>query len=122
MSWGELSKPDVCYCQQSQMTDIIKLAYNQNTNVGARVEDIDSVGGVYVELNSALTANTVQLLTSGTWTLYKPPGTEAFIELDVRSQLENRMNLKDIFIIWKARGCLICDWLPQNGMISGAHN
>ena len=120
MAWGEQSKPDVCYAPQGAMTDIIKLAYNQNTSVGSRVEDIDNVGGVFVELNDAIQGNRVYLLSSKTWSYYYPEGCESVIELDIRSELEKRMNPKDTVIIWRARGSQICDWAPQNGIITTA--
>jgi len=119
-TWGENTAPDFWFSNQAALTDIVKLAYAQNTNIGAEVQNINSVGGVFTILNSAIQGNRVYALRSDTWRYYKPPGVRSMVELDIRSQLEKRMNLKDTIFIWKARGCQVCEWCPQNGLITDA--
>lgn len=110
----------VCYTTRASYVDIIQLAYNQNTNVGAEVKDIVSVGGVVPHINDTQDANTVYLLKPDTWKLYTPPGRKGFIELDVRDNLEERINKKDSVAVMTAKGCLVNMFPPQNGVITSA--
>lgn len=108
----------VCYTTRASYVDIINLAYNQNTNVGIEVKDIISVGGVVPHVNDAQDANTVYLLKPDTWKLYIPPGRRRFIEIEVRDNLEDRVNKKDSVLLMTAKGCPVCKFPPQNGVIT----
>lgn len=115
-----MTKGFVCYTTRASYVDIINLAYNQNTNVGAEVKDIVMVGGVVPHVNDAQDANTVYLLKPDTWKLFTPPGRRRFIELDVRTEFDERMNPKDTVAILSAKGCLVNMFPPQNGVITSA--
>lgn len=110
----------IAYTTRNSYVDIVNLAYNQNTSLGVEIKDIVSVGGVVPQVNDAQDANTVYLLKPDTWKLYTPPGRRRFIELDVRDELDDRMNRKDTVAILSAKGCLVCEFPPQNGVITSA--
>lgn len=109
----------ICYTTAASWVDIIQLAYAQNTNVGAEVKDIVSVGGVVHEINDLQDANTVYLIKPDTWAIYHPPGRK-FIDMSIRSEFDDRMNLKDVVVVINARGCPVCLFPPQNGVITNA--
>lgn len=110
----------VCYTTRASYVDIINLAYNQNTNVGTEVKDLVMVGGVIPHINDAQDANTVYLLKPDTWKLFVPPGRRGFIELDLKDNLEDRINKKDTVAVMTAKGCLVGMFPPQNGVITAA--
>lgn len=118
--WGGAMHPDMWFGKTAQIMSIITLGLAQNTNVGADVNGVISLGGIKIIKNDAQTAGRIYALNSGSWTLYRPPGVNSFMELDVRSDLEARMNRKDTIFIWKSRGALACTWLPANGVITNA--
>ena len=110
----------ICYTTRGSYVDIINLAYNQNTSVGVNVKDLVSVGGVVPQINDDQDANTVYLLKPDTWKLYCPPGRRKFVEMETRSEFDDRMNPKDTVAIFSAKGSLVCHFPPQNGVITSA--
>lgn len=110
----------MCYTTRASYVDIINLAYNQNTNVGAEVKDITMVGGVVPVVNDAQDANTVYLLKPDTWCLYYPQGRRGFIQTREIDNFQDRINEKDVAWVMTAKGCHICKFPPQNGVITSA--
>lgn len=117
---GGMTKGFICYVTAASYVDIVNLAYNQNTSVGVAVKDLVSVGGVVPEVNDLQDANTVYLIKPDTWKLYYPQGRKRFITLDVRNEFPDRMNPKDTVAILSARGCIINEFPPHNGVITSA--
>lgn len=110
----------VCYATPASCVDIINLAYVQNTNVGVEVKDIVSVGGIVVKLSDAIDANTVYLVNPDTWVVYYPQGRKGLVEMREISNFPDRMNKRDIVWSMTAKGCIICKFPPQNGVITSA--
>lgn len=110
----------VCYVTRASYVDIINLAYNQNTTLTTKVDDIVSVGGVVPRVNDAQDANTVYLLNPDTWYFYYPPGCRGPIEIETRTGLDGRMNPRDAIGIIRMKGMLVCEFPPQNGVITSA--
>lgn len=120
MDWNGEVKPDICFVTEGSYVDIVNLAYNQNTNVGVNVRDVETVGGVIPIVNHLQDANTVYLLTSSTICIYYPPGWDSPIELDTRSELEDRMNPRDTIAIMKSELVQVVEAPFLNGVITSA--
>lgn len=108
----------IAYCTAGDYVDVVNLAYNQNTSVGASVQDIKMVGGIMPEINDIQDANTLYLIKPNCWKLFIPPMRRRFVELDVRDSLDDRMNRKDTVAILTAKGCLVNMFPPHNGVIT----
>jgi hypothetical protein len=119
--WGGRQTPDVGYCSTSSLMKVLKLGFNQNTNlINAKVETIDMVAGVALTVNMAVQSNSLYMLTSKNWKLFFPPGRGRFIDVDVRANFEDRMNPRDTAYIASAEGQLYCEWMPGQGVITNA--
>lgn len=117
-SWNNPIRPKLCLCNRSNYVEIINLAYNQNTNIGTKVEDITMVGGITPQINDAQDASQVFLLAPETWNLYYPVGRKNLVELEVRQNLEDQINPKDTVLLMTMKYQLVCEFLRANGMIT----
>lgn len=113
-------KPDFCTVTEGSYVDIINLGYVQNTNVGVDVKDVESVSGIQFEVNHAQDSNTVYMGCTGGISIYYPEGWDGPIQLDIRDEFKDRMNLKDCIAIVKSELCPIVEAPFMQGVITSA--